>query len=76
MITNINLEDTYLFKYREAIRKREIHAGYELVQELDNLIEDFDSDEYIYNTDDAYLRIHFIENCVKLTKSQIRTYSF
>lgn len=69
MITNINLEDTYLFKYREAIRKREIHAGYELVQELDNLIEDFDSDEYIYNTDDAYLRIHFIENCVKLTKS-------
>ena len=69
MITNINLEDTYLFKYREAIRKREIHAGYELVQELDNLIEDFESDEYIYNTDDAYLRIHFIENCVKLTKS-------
>lgn len=69
MITNINLEDTYLFKYREAIRKREIHAGYELVQELDNLIEDFDSDEYIYNTYDAYLRIHFIENCVKLTKS-------
>ena len=69
MITNTNLEDTNLFKYREAIRKREIHAGYELVQELDNLIEDFDSDEYIYNTDDAYLRIHFIENCVKLTKS-------
>lgn len=69
MITNINLEDTYLWKYREAIRKREIYAGYELVQELDNLIEDFDSDEYIYNTDDAYLRIHFIENCVKLTKS-------
>lgn len=69
MITNINLQDTYLFKYREAIRKREIYAGYELVQELDNLIEDFDCDEYIYNTDDAYLRIHFIENCVKLTKS-------
>ena len=69
MITNINLEDTYLWKYREAIRKREIYAGYELVQELDNLIEDFDCDEYIYNTNDAYLRIHFIENCVKLTKS-------
>lgn len=69
MITNINLEDTYLFKYREAIRKREIHAGMDMITELDNLIEDFDCDEYIYNTDDAYLRIHFIENCVKLTKS-------
>lgn len=69
MKTNIKLEDTYLFKYREAIRIGEIQAGYELVQELDNLIADFNSGEYVYNTDDAYLRIHFIEHCVKLTKS-------
>ena len=69
MITNINLEDTYLWKYREAIRKREIYAGSDMITELDNLISDFDNDDYIYNTQDAYLRIHFIENCVKLTKS-------
>lgn len=37
--------------------------------ELDNLIEDMDSEEYKYDTTDADLRIRFIENCVKLTKA-------
>lgn len=69
MQTNIKLQDTYLLQYREAIRKGEIHAGMDMITELDNLIDDFDNDEYRYNTNDAYLRIDFIENCVKLTKS-------
>lgn len=69
MQTNIKLENTYLWKYREAIRTGEIHAGMDMITELDNLIADFDNDEYRYNTNDAYLRIDFIQNCVKLTKS-------
>lgn len=68
-MNNIKLEDTYLFKYRDEIRKGNILAGYDMIQELDNLIEDFLSGEYIYDTRDAYMRIDFIESCVKLTKS-------
>jgi phage terminase large subunit-like protein len=59
----------YLLKYREAIRKREIIAGAELIDELDRLIADLDDPRYIYDTSDAYRRIDFIENCIKLTKS-------
>lgn len=62
-------EDTYLYKYREAIRKGEIKAGRDLVDELDNLIEDYFSDEYRYITDGAYLRMDFIENCCLLVES-------
>lgn len=40
-----------------------------MIDELDNLIADLDSDEYIYDTRDAEIRIDFIEHCVKLTKA-------
>ena len=60
---------SYLIEYRNAIRNGEILAGQEMIMELDNLIEDMDSDEYKYDTTDADLRIRFIENCVKLTKA-------
>ena len=46
-----------------------IKAGLDMVMELDNLIEDFYCDEYKYDVADAYMRIDFIEHCVKLTKS-------
>lgn len=69
MKTNKRLEDTWLFKYRDAIRTGEIIAGMDMITELDNLIEDFYDDQYVYNTFDADIRIDFIENCVKLTKS-------
>lgn len=59
----------YLLEYREAIRRGEIIAGQELITELDNLIRDLDNDRYIYDTTDAYNRISFMENCIKLTKS-------
>lgn len=68
-MNEIKLEDTYLYKYREAIRKGETKAGLDMIMELDNLIEDFYSDEYKYDVSDAYIRIDFIEHCVKLTKS-------
>ncbi len=59
----------YLVEYRDAIRRGEIIAGHELIDELDRLIEDLDNPNYIYDTRDAYERIHFMENCIKLTKS-------
>lgn len=68
-MNEIKLEDTYLYKYREEIRKGNIKAGLDIIMELDNLIEDFKSGEYKYDVSDAYLRIDFIEHCVKLTKS-------
>lgn len=37
--------------------------------ELDNLIEDLSSSEYIYDTRDAEIRIDFIEHCIRLTKA-------
>ena len=58
-----------MLKYREEIESGNIIAGWELRQELTNLKEDFSNDEYFYNTDDALLRMDFMENCVKLTKS-------
>ena len=68
-MSEIELKDTYLYKYREEIRKGNIKAGQDMIMELDNLIEDFYSDEYKYDVADAYMRIDFIEHCVKLTKS-------
>lgn len=37
--------------------------------ELDNLAEDMLSERYIYDRSDALLRMDFMENCVRLTKS-------
>ena len=59
----------YLMQYREAIRSGDIIAGMDMIQELDNLIADLDSPEYIYDTRDAEIRIDFIEHCIRLTKA-------
>ena len=37
--------------------------------ELDNLAEDMTSDRYIFDREDALLRMDFMEHCVRLTKS-------
>lgn len=62
-------DDSYLIEYKERIDAGEIIAGKELRRELRNLAEDMDNDEYIYDREDALLRIDFIENCIRLTKS-------
>lgn len=59
----------YLEEYHHQIMTGQIIAGYELKDELTKLIEDMDSDNYIYDTSEADLRMDFMENCVKLTKS-------
>lgn len=62
-------DNSYLLEYRARAETGEIIIGQELWQELDNLAEDFHDDRYIYNTDAAMLRMDFMENCVRLTKS-------
>lgn len=62
-------DNSYLLEYHAKIEAGEIIVGQELWQELENLKEDFYLDCYYYNTDDALLRMNFMENCVRLTKS-------
>lgn len=62
-------DNSFLLEYFAKIETGEILVGQELWQELRNLKEDFSNDEYFYNTEDALLRIDFMERCVRLTKS-------
>lgn len=59
----------WLQAYRDKIRTGEILVGRELTQQLDNLIADFESPEYTYDTRDAEFRIEYIERFCKHTKS-------
>lgn len=66
----VDYNQLYLFQYREAIRQGEIVAGQELIIELDRLINDLlMDDDFYYDTTDADVRIDFMENCIRLTKS-------
>ena len=58
-----------MLEYHARIECGEILVGQELWQELQNLKEDFLNDAYFYDTQDAQLRINFMERCVRLTKS-------
>lgn len=66
MITKTN---GYLEEYYQKCKSGEIIIGRELMIELERLIKDLDNPRYIYTTHDADIRIDFIENCIKLTKS-------
>ena len=58
-----------LEEYYHQIMTGEIIAGYELKDELSKLMEEMHDVRYIYDTRDADLRMDFMENCVRLTKS-------
>ncbi len=62
-------DNSFLLEYHARIECGEILVGKELWQELQNLKEDFLNDAYYYDTADALLRMNFMENCVRLTKS-------
>ena len=62
-------DNSFLLEYRARAETGDIVIGQELWMELDNLAEDFYNDRYFYNTDDARLRMDFMENCIRLTKS-------
>ena len=55
--------------YKAKIECGDIIAGLDMITELNNLREDMLSGEYIFDTKDSDIRIDFIENCIKLTKS-------
>lgn len=62
-------DNSFLLEYRARAQSGEIIIGQELAIELDNLAEDLLSEKYIYNREDALLRMDFMEHCVRLTKS-------
>lgn len=62
-------DNSYLLEYKERAEAGEIIIGQELWMELDNLAEDLEIERYIYDRSDALLRMDFMENCVRLTKS-------
>jgi phage terminase large subunit-like protein len=59
----------FLEEYYRQAKTGEALIGQELMMELETLIDDMNSEDYIYDTGKADDRIDFIENCVKLTKS-------
>lgn len=65
----ITPDNSFLLEYYERISSGEIIVGQELWQELNHLKEDIEAERYIYDTADALLRMDFMENCVRLTKS-------
>ncbi len=62
-------DNSYLLEYHARIEAGEIIVGRELWLELERLKEDIVTDAYIYDTKDALVRMDFMENCVRLTKS-------
>ena len=62
-------DNSFLLEYHARIECGEILVGQELWLELERLKKDFLNDAYFYNTDDAQLRMDFMEKCVRLTKS-------
>ncbi len=65
----IKYSNGFLEEYYQQIIDGKIIAGSELKMELTKLMEELDDDRYIYDTRDADLRMDFMENCVRLTKS-------
>lgn len=62
-------DNSFLLEYKERAETGEIVIGQELRQELDNLKEDLKDERFLYNREEALIRMDFMERCVKLTKS-------
>ena len=62
-------DNSHLLRYKELCGNGTYIIGDDLKTQLSNLYEDLHNDEYYYDTSDAQLRMDFMENCVRLTKS-------
>lgn len=63
-------DNSSLLKYVAEIESGNILTGQELYIELQRLVDDLDcNDEYYYDTSAANIRMDFMENCIRLTKS-------
>lgn len=65
----IKYTNGYLEEYYQQIMNGDIIAGYEMKDELTKLMQDLHSERYVYDTRDADMRMDFMENCIRLTKS-------
>lgn len=59
----------YLESYYEGSRNGTYILGCNLRRELENLMRDMNSEDFIYDTTEADKKLAFIEHCVRLTKS-------
>ncbi len=63
------MNKTFLEQYYEEIKSGNIIAGIELKTELQKLVKDLKDSKYKYDTEEAYLRIDFMENlCLQSKK--------
>lgn len=62
-------DNSELLRYKAQAESGEVVIGQELWLELNNLAEDMKNDRYVYDTEAAVLRMDFMQNCVRLTKS-------
>jgi len=63
-------DNSNLILYKAEIDEGRIIVGQELYMELENLVDDLlHNDDYFYDTETALIRMDFIENCIRLTKS-------
>lgn len=52
----------YLEEYYDLIKKKKVIVGYWVKKQVENLLEDIDNKDFIYDTTDSEKRIRFIEN--------------
>lgn len=62
-------DNSFLLEYKAKAENGDVILGRDLYQELKNLEEDLHDDRFQYDVEKAMLRINFIENCCRLTKS-------
>lgn len=62
-------ENCYLLEYKARCESGEFIIGSEMWTELCNLEQDLLNDEYHYDREAALIRMDFMSNCVRLTKS-------
>ena len=60
---------TYLEEYYNLIQTGQVIAGYWIKRAVQNLIDDLNNPDYIYNTDEAHKRIKFAEKCCLQSKA-------
>ena len=62
-------ENCYLLEYFTECKEGRIPIGHELMTELEKLVADLEDNKYKYDTDEAHLRIAFMENlCLQSKK--------
>lgn len=60
---------TYLEEYHELIKNGDVVVGYWIRKEVQNLIEDMNAPEYVYDTSEAHKRIRFMQTMATQSKN-------